>query len=209
MTHEEYIHEVRKIALLGATPDEREKLNAAKLVYGLGTGAYRGRCSHGTWTEAKTNERHAIVEIAASAEESPLQLAGTTLHELGHVLAPGGHHAAWRRTCERLGLCNVKATGQVYDADAFAPAVFAAITRLSVPIDGIPAFCNASGSVQRPPSRSCTSGIGTRGGTSRGVGSGSRLRLFVCACNPPVKARVSHDAFHATCEICKTAFKRG
>lgn len=204
MTHEQYISAVRDLALTMMTPEERVQAASIKLLYGLGTGAYRGRCVRSSWlAPVGEEERHPIVEVAASGEESPLQLAGTTLHELGHVLSPGGHNAAWRRACERLGLRNVKAAGQVYDTAAFDPLLLSAIQSLALPVDGSPAFGGASVKAR------CVSSLGARGGTSRGKGSGSRLRLFVCACAPPVKARVGHDEFNAVCGVCNTAFKRG
>lgn len=36
----------------------------------------------------------------------------------------------------------------------------------------------------------------------------SRLRLFECGCQPPVKVRVAHDVFQAQCLICTEAFHR-
>jgi len=54
--------------------------------------------------------------------------------------------------------------------------------------------------------RPCGAGVGAKGGKSRGAGSGSRLRKFVCDCG--VIARVARDEFHATCSDCSTAFKR-
>jgi len=40
------------------------------------------------------------------------------------------------------------------------------------------------------------------------LGSGSRLRLWVCDCAKPVKVRVSSDDFRAHCDLCNAAFKR-
>jgi hypothetical protein len=54
--------------------------------------------------------------------------------------------------------------------------------------------------------RPCSAGVGTKGGKSRGAGSGSRLRKFTCGCG--VIARVGRDEFNATCGDCGTAFKR-
>lgn len=36
----------------------------------------------------------------------------------------------------------------------------------------------------------------------------SRLRLFECDCQPPVKVRVAHDLFQAQCTICGEVFHR-
>ncbi len=34
---------------------------------------------------------------------SAAEVRDTILHEIAHALAPGGHHAAWRRMCARIG----------------------------------------------------------------------------------------------------------
>lgn len=35
---------------------------------------------------------------------------------------------------------------------------------------------------------------------------GSRLRLYQCGCDPPVKVRVASDTFAAVCQLCESAF---
>jgi hypothetical protein len=50
----------------------------------------------------------------------------------------------------------------------------------------------------------CTAGTGTRGGTSRGPGSGSRMRKYVSGCGQIVRAAT--DDLHATCDCCQTPF---
>src|SRR5207302_6036153 len=71
----------------------------------------------------------AVVEIAAFGEESLVQVAGTTLHEMGHVLADVsvGHGAEWKRACERLGLRRAMAR---YVLAAMVPKVRAKRVRL-------------------------------------------------------------------------------
>jgi hypothetical protein len=49
--------------------------------------------------------------------------------------------------------------------------------------------------------------VGVRGGKSRGAGSGSRLRLWTCDCQKPVKVRVASDNFRATCDLCGHPFR--
>src|ERR1700693_5684257 len=39
------------------------------------------------------------------------------------------------------------------------------------------------------------------------LGPGSRLRLYHCACEPPVKVRVATDFFQARCLKCNEDFK--
>lgn len=213
LTHEEYCLAVRDIAVRRAverdliTMDEARTLMAAKMVYGIGTGAYRGVCHYGAW-----DNEHAMIEIAATGEENPVQLAGTTVHETGHVLAGlgAGHGKAWKEACYRLGLLDAMAVGHVYTEDGFEPTMWASIAALGTPNDGKPSFgagytapvaVRVGGKVG-----ACPMGKGTRGG-KYGKGSGSRLRLWECTgCPAPVKVRVASDDFQATCDRCGTHF---
>lgn len=82
LTREQFIGQVRDLAmsrLNGST--HAAALHSAKLVYGAGSGQYRGICYYDAW---KQGAPHSFIEIAATGEESTLQLAGTTIHELGH-----------------------------------------------------------------------------------------------------------------------------
>src|SRR5437016_13823745 len=92
ITHEQFCHDVRAAAVAWAsargsiTEAEAARLMAAKLVYGVGSGGYRGVCHYRAW--ANGHGPVEVVEVAASGEESLVQVAGTTPHELGHTL-PG------------------------------------------------------------------------------------------------------------------------
>jgi hypothetical protein len=227
-SHESFLHHVRALAV-ARVPEEgtRTRLLATKLVYGIGRG-YRGICRPLAWHDG---DAHDLVEIAASGEESVVQLAGTTVHETAHVLAgsSAGHGATWKRACRVLGLTRALAEGQLYTASDFDAPLWALISSLSPPNDGVPTFSPAGirsgvhAAVTRRTSparaltaalslttsaRPCPAGMGVRGGRSRGHGSGSRLRLWVCACDPPVKVRVASDTFAAHCDGCAAAFKR-
>ena len=75
-------------------PAVREAIAACRdvaVVYGAGDGRYRGVCHYSAWANGVGPVE--VVEIAAAGEESLVQVAGTTLHELAHVLAGwgGGH----------------------------------------------------------------------------------------------------------------------
>jgi len=90
---------------------------------------------------------------------------------------------------------------------------WAARAALLVPTDDVPAFAarGAGPFVGLPVAatlRPCPLSVGTRGGRSRGAGSGSRFRLWVCACTPAVRVRVASDEFRAQCLTCGSAFKR-
>lgn len=213
-THEQFVHAVRAaaVALASGRGDidaaEAARLLACKLVYGIGTGTYRGVCHYGAWQNGAGAVE--VVEVAATGEESLVQVAGTTVHELGHVLAgwQAGHGPAWKRACERLGLRRAT-VGQAYCLAALAAPLRGEIARLIAGlVDGRPAFLAAISPVRvSPTAKPCPAGIGVRGGTSRGAGSGSRLRLWVCGCAKPVKVRVASDAFDATCNLCGERFR--
>jgi hypothetical protein len=205
-THEQFIHAVREIAVKRLSAEERAAVLDAKLVYGAGSKQTRGVTYFGCW---KNGHDHAFAEICAFGEDSPVQVAGTTLHELGHVLAGlgHGHGKGWKEACERLGLSFVRAAGTNYSLACFAPDIRMAIAALPEPTDGRPQPFGGMGPNGMPLQlklRGCSAGIGVKGGKSRGAGSGSRLRKFVCGCG--VIARVARDEFNAKCGDCGTGF---
>jgi len=209
VTHETYIAQIRALAVARVTdPAPRLRLDSAKLVYGSGMAGTRGVTFYAAWQNGET---HDFVEICATGEESDVQIAGTTIHELGHVLAgPGsGHGPQWKAACKVLGLLHAEAAGQTYSPAHFDGALWAAVETLPVPTDGGPVFRTGQRGMPGIPTakpRPCPLGIGTRGGKSRGVGSGSRLRLWTCACG--IKVRVASDDFQAACLRCGSAFAR-
>jgi len=187
------------------------KLRAAKLLYGLGDGSYRGVCVYEAW---ENGAKHDVIEIAARAQESWVQIAGTLVHEMGHVLAGhgAGHGAEWKIAARNLGFVKrPAAAGQCYSLSLFPQDLRFALHAMATTIgDGHPSFRTfgaGTGFVFRMP-RPCSAGIGTRGGKSRGKGSGSRLRLFECSCETPVKVRAARDELHATCDDCGEGFHR-
>jgi hypothetical protein len=214
-THETFIHGVRDLVLAHADlkPEQVEKLANAKLVYGIGNGSYRGVTYYSAWTHKDVQVD--VVEIAATAEESWVQLAGTTIHELAHVLGGhgAGHGPEWKDLAVDLGFAKRPlAAGQRYCLAMVKPALRVAIARLAASLaDGSPAFgLHAAGlglgfkvGVVRP----CSAGRGVKGGRSMGKGSG-RLRLWECDCAKPVKVRVASDDFQAHCDRCDGRFHR-
>jgi hypothetical protein len=216
MTHEGFIQAVRLLAIARVQdPEKRAALLNAKVVYGVGAvRGTRGVTIYGAWANGQAG--HDFVEITAQGEESDVQLAGTTIHELGHVLAGhgNGHGKGWKEACAVLGLNARNAGGQDYSPADFDADLWAAIEALPTPTDGRPMLRTTLGGPVNVPAkpRPCPMGIGTRGGKSRGTGSGSRLRLWVCECRKPgsdepaVKVRIASDDFQATCKVCGADF---
>lgn len=210
LTHEQFISAVAALAI-GRLTDQAdiEAANAVKLVYGAGQSGIRGITYYNRWKPDSDTVRP-FVEISAFTQESAIQIAGTTIHELGHVLAgwDAAHGPLWHAACERLGLRRIKAGGTAYCMAHFAPDIRYAIAALGQPDDGQPVgvLTNRNG---RPIAvKGCQAGIGTKGGKSRGAGSGSRLRLFECECVPPIKVRASRDELPVTCNCCTGLFHR-
>jgi len=206
LTHEQFIHAVIDLAV-AKLPNEDQAKVKAKVTYGAGQPSLRGVTYFGRWL-TQDGQQIPFVEICSFGEESPVQLAGTTIHEMGHVLAGfgAGHSKDWKLACERLGLVGIQAAGTAYAMEMFTDDIRASIEKLisrlelAKPSNGLQGFPHA-----KP--RPCPMGIGTRGGKSRGVGSGSRLRKFVCECEPPLIIRASRDEAHCTCSICKAEYQ--
>jgi hypothetical protein len=226
VTHEQFIQSVRDLAVEYASnvhtgdnaldAEALKRVARAKLLYGRGHFGLRGVTQYGAWHNGDKDE---LIEVCAASEESWVQLAGTTIHELAHA-ATGmghGHNKAWKEACAALGLRRVKAVGTVYHLAMFAPELRAKLAEIDKPADGMPALAAGllAGITQNIKARPCTAGIGVRGGKSRGVGSGSRLRKYTCDGiieidgQPRVHGqiiRASTDHLEAHCDVCGGKF---
>lgn len=217
MTHQQFIEAVRTQALARIEGPGADRLKGAVLTYGIGKPGQRGVTVFDCWQRGQVGEettKFDVVEIGAIAEENPVQLVGTTLHELAHILAgyEAGHGKDWKAACAALGLFEAEASGQTYAVEHFDAALWAEVEALA-PKDGTPLFGTSGpeskgghfvGMIPAKP-RPCPMGIGTRGGKSRGAGSGSRMILYMCACG--TKVRASRGAgFDATCNKCGAPF---
>jgi hypothetical protein len=204
-THEQYVQKVKDLAIarLADQPELQDKVRKTKLVYGLGRRGLRGVTHFDQWHNGECE--YDLAEICAFGEHNETQLAGTTLHELAHVVAGkgAGHGKLWKAACKLVGLRYAKATGQKHQNACFSPDIRFALASIDPPKDGAPiAAKDNAGGTYKP----CSLGIGTRGGTSRGTGSGSRLRKYTCDCG--IIIRAGRDNLQATCNECGTSFKR-
>lgn len=226
-THETYVAAIYSLAARapGLTDIDRATIGAIKLTYGAGPSGARGVTYFNRWQLPLPGiQTSHLVAINALAQESPLQVCGTTLHELGHVLAgpQAGHGADWHAACARLGLgdleqgcTGIEAAGTEYVWDMFTPGIRAALQALPLPGDGQPQPPNygPQGTPQpgqpapRTSPRPCGMGIGSRGGTSRGAGAGSRYIKYECTgCAKPVVLRHAGLELAAKCLSCNTNF---
>jgi len=188
-THETFIAQVAALVRARLNNDDVRALAHIKLAYGTGPSGARGVTYYKAWQNGET-EPAPFVELCAFGESDWIQLAGTTVHELGHVLAgfTAGHGKGWKEATQRCGLQRPKAAGQSYTLALFAPDLREAIYNLEKPADGAPNRKAPSliGLGLKP--KPCGAGIGTRGGKSKGPGSGSRLIKVACTeCGYPVR----------------------
>lgn len=188
-THEAYITSIVEFAAARLSEEERQLIDDAKIVYGAGKAGLRGVTYFNKWENGGgPDQPHSFVEICAFGEVDAVQIAGTTLHELAHVIAgfDAGHGKGWKQACKRVGLRFCRAAGQAYRMASFDPDVRMHIASLDSPIDGKPvhsAFAGLFGGTGRAWSKKakpCGASIGVRGGKSRGTGSGSRLQKVFC-----------------------------
>lgn len=209
-THEQFIGDVRKYAIERLNKESQhelaQRLANVKLVYGRGQPGLRGVTCHNAWAQGE--QQLTLAEICAMGEQSQTQLAGTTLHELAHVIAgPGhGHDKVWKDACKLLGLRKCNAAGQVYTPAVFDPSARQVIHACPQCTDGKPVSAGDAMSIGMIAMKPCSAGIGTRGGKSRGVGSGSRMLKYVCDCGCIIRAATQD--LHASCDDCGTSFKR-
>jgi predicted SprT family Zn-dependent metalloprotease len=208
LTHESHLHLVRDVLAARLNAGERAKALNAELFYGAGRPNAFGACFYDRWNREQTQD---VIEIAAFNEVSLEQLWETLAHELAHTVAghDAGHGPEWKAVAKRLGLRSPKAAGRAC-SQQLDPEVINVLRQIPVPQDGKPVTASASVvKTVSTPGSTCPAGIGTQDGKSRGPGSGSRLRLFMCECSdPPVRARVASDKFNATCDTCGSKFQR-
>lgn len=183
-THETFIQAVAKLAIARLDDEMAKVFEPIKMVYGSGPNGTRGVTYYNRWKNGSEGlQANPLVEISAFGERDWVQVAGTTIHELGHVLAgfEAGHGKAWKEACNQLGLRKILAGGTNYQLIHFEPKLREAIASLEKPQDGAPvvSFSNA-GLLPKP----CVSAVGSRGGKTRGtVARKGKTYLVKCECS--------------------------
>jgi hypothetical protein len=190
VSHESYIQGIVEAAkqMVKDDPAKLAAIERCKVTYGQGIAGALGVTYHNTWKSKPADfigpvQPSPIVEVCAQHQSDWTQVATTTIHELGHVVAGygHGHDRVFKEACEALGLRAAKAvaTKDESNLSRLHPKLRAMIAALPQPTDGTPMqVANRFGIV--PRAKGCSAGAGTKGGKSRGVGSGSRL--VKCSC---------------------------
>src|SRR6266700_1956243 len=126
--------------------------------------------------------RDGIPQVFVSPRiEDSLQVLGVLLHELVHAAigCQFGHRKEFSQAARRVGLVGPPTATTV--GDELRPLLQAYVERVGVyPHAAIQPKVKAK--------------------------AGSRLRLYQCACEPPLKVRVASDVFQARCLVCCTLF---
>ena len=178
VTHEDYLVAVTA-AVCGQYPATAAALSEVRLVFGTGPRRRALDPLHRVWNGGEAVEPLPLVEIAAIGALRPAETCHVVLHELAHVLAPGfGHGKEWRYAARQVGLLRPRArpdVGELADWSAISPAIRPALQAIPEPTERAPAEYFADWHRQ-----GCSAGYGSRGGTSRGEGSGSRYLKAVC-----------------------------
>ena len=178
ITHEDYLAAVAA-AVCEQFPATAAALSAVHLAFGSGPRRRSLSSWHRAWYGGEATDPLPLVEIAAIGGLAPAETCHVVLHELAHVLAPGtGHGKEWRYAARQVGLLHPRAQpdpGELADWRAIAPALQSRLQAIPQPTEPAPAEFYADWH-RRP----CGAGYGTRGGTSRGEGAGSRYLKVVC-----------------------------
>ena len=115
-THEKFIQGVAAIVAMRLSAEQRAKLDGIKLVYGAGSSGVRGITYYNQWHSKGCDHAVPFVEVCAFGQSNWIQVAGTTIHELAHVVAgfEAGHGKGWKELAEQMGLRCPKAAGMTF-----------------------------------------------------------------------------------------------
>jgi hypothetical protein len=115
--------------------------------------------------------------------DDSIQVLGVLLHELVHAAVGNqyGHRKEFSQAARRVGLSGPPTATVV--GDALRPLLVGFVERVGP-------YPHAA---LRPAPKART---------------GSRLRLYECACAPPFKVRIASDGFLARCERCGAVFEK-
>lgn len=144
-----------------------------------GRGQAVGQC----WPPSQAVDKRAHIFVSPERDDRQrTAILGTVLHELIHatVGTEHGHKGAYRRLASACGL--VKPFTTTTPSESLT-------ARLNALGEELGAYPHGALLVPRKA-------------------KGSRLRLWECGCEPPVKVRVARDDFNAFCGDCGEQFQR-
>jgi hypothetical protein len=143
----------------------------------------RGRVIGQCFNKVTSENGIAQIFISPSISDS-VQVLGTLLHEMIHAVVgtQAGHKGPFVEAARKLGL-----TGKATATEA-GPEL---VEMFKVYIQHAGAYPHAA----------------LRLINATGKRPGSRLRLYQCECDKPVKVRVASNDFQAICSICNTPFR--
>jgi hypothetical protein len=151
---------------------------------GATTAKVIGQCHHLKKSRRKqATKKFLVLHPAIWKSESGLQVVETLAHEMAHAALPEGtkHGAAFKNLVTRIGL-----TGKP-TATVPGPEFKAWFKRAEKKLPRFPGGIDLSFAVKKQT---------------------TRLRLFECECEEPVKVRIGRDEFDATCNLCEEPFHR-
>lgn len=223
-THESYLDAIRRAAIKWAatktkdhaptiTPEESALLSSIKIAYGNSPSGVLGQCHLAKWSGPK-GATFPLVTVSAIYQESPVQLAITILHELGHVLAEQraytravedakgtdtkpnaahvrcGHDSKWEQGAKDIGLSVPKATYTTGDAawTQIAPGLSESIQSIAPPTEGSPILGTegwAKDAEGRPIPPTRRCTGGDGSRGGRSRGAGSKSRFWKYQCGCP------------------------
>ena len=219
VTHEAYLNAVADACLTWAhkarriTCEERAHLALTRFGYAVSmTRGVLGSALAKGWHAAGADEASTFVSVYAHPQADAPLLAYTVVHELSHGLTyhrgnGAGHDPGWANNARALGMEHPSAQVGSVGWLEFHPGLALALMSLPTPNDGNvrPEVNPDTGAPLPPPKiKRCQHGTGSKGGTSRGQGAGSRYRLYVCDCG--TKVRHAGDDLDATHGLCGSRF---
>jgi hypothetical protein len=182
--------EVAYERLREAKVPEAPPLSEVALAYSFPTrGAASGTSSSvlGQWIGGKVdgspNGEQQLIVVHPRLWKEPAEVLGTLAHEMCHAATPGdGHGARFAALARRVGLeGKPTCAGAGAEFRRWVDSEYAGKT--------LPPFPAGAVAIHK-----------------RKV-QGTRMRLYECACEPPVKVRCARDDLHAECQECGELFE--
>lgn len=151
-------------------------------VRGASTAKVIGECHHLVKAQKQDQKKFICIHPAIWKAKDGLVVLATLAHEMAHAALPVGtkHGPAFAKLVTRIGL-EGKPT-----ATSAGPQFKTWFKQAEKSLPKFPGGIDLTFKLKKQT---------------------TRLRLFECQCDPPVKVRVGRDEFEATCNVCEEAFE--